>query len=228
MRDAGLPGDMRIGAWTLVILALGGCVSRPLRSSDRGDGSGVVAGAGGSTGTGGSTGAGGAIRAGGGAGGSPCEALLALDRSCASDSDCAVVVHETNCCGGYAWVGVRASLQEQFAILEAQCEDFYPDCGCADWRRSTDDGSRVTSATMVAAACEAGVCRTYLSACGHLCASGSSCQTCTDVATVVVTASCAPQCSSDADCPDPDAARCNLGHSTGLCSRAEMSCERPN
>src|SRR5215831_19683251 len=151
----------------------------------------TTTGTGGTGGGGGGTGRGGA---GGAAGATACAEATALDRSCASDGDCVAVVHETNCCGGLAWIGIRKTQQAAFTALEAQCQASYPGCGCFDGRDGADDGSRIPANGMAAASCQAGTCKTYAPACGHICPSGSSCQTCTDLATNTMTSACAPQC----------------------------------
>ena len=76
-------------------------------------------------GSGGSTG-------GGGTGGttSPCQAVLALDRSCTTPADCFAGAQRTNCCGHRQFVGFRNSVKTPFQTLEAQCDATYPACGC--------------------------------------------------------------------------------------------------
>ena len=156
-----------------------------------------------------------------------CSAVTALDHSCASDADCVAVHHATNCCGGLAWIGIRTSERQRFGTLEAQCVASYPACGCYDGRDSTDDGSRIPLAGSAAATCQAGVCKTYASACGRLCEAGSSCRTCTDATAGTMTSTCAVQCSNDSMC-DPSNPRCNIGFTSGLCAPASVSCEPPN
>src|SRR6476659_10525183 len=79
---------------------------------------------------------------GGGTGGSgACQAVLALDRSCATSADCVAVSHTTNCCGQEQVFGLRATEQAHFATLEAQCDPTYPACGCAAQQPFVDDGS---------------------------------------------------------------------------------------
>ena len=64
---------------------------------------GICAGACGSSSLGGPDG-------GGAAGGSgSCQAVLALDRSCASSADCVAVSHTTNCCGQEQIFGLRVT-----------------------------------------------------------------------------------------------------------------------
>ena len=64
-------------------------------------GRGGAGGSAGTTGSGGSAGGRGGSTGGGGAGGttSPCQAVLALDRSCTTAADCFAGAHTSNCCG---------------------------------------------------------------------------------------------------------------------------------
>jgi hypothetical protein len=176
----------------------------------------------------GGDGGGGRGGTGGGAGATACAQATAVDRSCSTDSDCVAVVHETSCCGGLAWIGVRKSAQQTFMTLEAQCQASYPGCGCFDGRDGADDGSRIPSGGTAAVTCQAGSCKTFALACGHFCPTGSSCRTCTDLTTNTMTSACAPQCNDAAMCTDANAPQCNRGFSVGLCGPAAAPCDMPN
>jgi hypothetical protein len=93
----------------------------------------------GSTGSGGSNsgrgGAGGATGGGGAGGTSPCQAVLALDRSCTTPADCFAGAHTTDCCGNAQFIGFRTSEQARFQTLEAQCDATYPDVAAPPDRR---------------------------------------------------------------------------------------------
>jgi hypothetical protein len=191
-----------------------------------GGGAGGRGGTGG--GGGGAVGSGGRGGTGGAAGATACTQATAVDRSCSTDSDCVAVLHEKNCCGGLAWIGVRKTAQQMFATLEAQCQASYPGCGCFDGTDGADDGSRIPSGGTAAVTCQAGACKTYSPACGHFCATGSSCQTCTDLTTNTMTSACAPQCNDATMCADASAPRCNRGYSIGLCAPASSPCDMPN
>ena len=151
-----------------------------------------------------------------------------LDRTCTTDADCVAVVHETNCCGGMLWIGIRTSALQMFTTLEGQCQASYPGCGCFDNTDSTDDGSRIASPSSAAATCQAGVCKTYAPACGHLCTAGSSCLTCTNLSTGAMTSACSPLCTDDASCTNSSLPRCNRGFSISLCAPANTRCELTN
>ena len=132
-------------------------------------------------------------------------------------------------CGGTAANGDAGgdSAVNANACSAGTCVASYPACGCYDGRDSTDDGSRIPLAGSAAATCQAGVCKTYASACGRLCEAGSSCRTCTDATAGTMTSTCAVQCSNDSMC-DPSNPRCNIGFTSGLCAPASVSCEPPN
>src|SRR6188768_3243043 len=108
----------------------------------------------------------------GGAGGAadgPCQAAVALDRSCASAADCVPVMHTINCCGQAQAIGIHASELQRFTALEAQCNATYPACGCAAQQPYADDGSRLRFEDTAGVACVAGLCSTFVQDCGGPC-----------------------------------------------------------
>ena len=204
----------RVSLLSLILVSVGllvGCGS----SSSLSDGGPVA----------GSSGGGGA---GGSGGGAACARATAVDRSCSVDADCVAVQHVTSCCGGIAWIGVRTSALQQFMSLEMQCQASYPGCGCFDGRDGADDGSRIASNASAGVLCQGGTCKTYSLACGHACATGSACQTCTDLSTGAMNSACAPECTSDSSCTVSSTPRCNRGVSIGLCAPAASPCDMPN
>jgi len=181
----------------------------------------VGAGACGSSALGGPDGGGGA----GGAG--ACQAVLALDRSCATAADCIAVSHTTNCCGQEQIFGLRATEQARFTMLEAQCDPTYPACGCAAQQPLVDDGSRVQFQGTAGVACVQGVCTTFVPDCGQPCATGTTCFSCTNHGSVF--AACTTACAVSNDCHDPTLPLCQSG-STGntygmFCTAANVACD---
>lgn len=84
-----------------------------------------------------------------------------FDRSCALDTDCVVVGHQTDCCGTLAAMGITRGEQARFASAEAQCLAQYPACGCDSGTVITDDGSSPppgTGTSGVVVRCASGVC----------------------------------------------------------------------
>ena len=173
---------------SLVAVACGSTLSPP----DGGAGGATGGGAGGTTGGGGQGGQGGAT-GGGGAAGAACVAATSVDRSCSVLADCVAVLHHTNCCGGQAWLGIRASEEARFGALEAMCVQSFPACGCFDGSISADDGSQIASGTIPPVACVGGSCRTYAAGCGQPCPTGTSCKPCSNGVGVMVP-SCVDSC----------------------------------
>jgi hypothetical protein len=138
-------------------------------------GRGGVSGTGGVGGKGGSTGMGGV-----GGGGSPCQAVLALDRSCTTAADCFGGGHVINCCGQMHFVGFRVSEQARFQTLEAQCDATYPACECAEQQPLADDGSRLRWNEKPGVICQQGICTTFVSDCAGPCAAGTTCFSCSN------------------------------------------------
>jgi hypothetical protein len=165
---------------------------------------------------------------GGGAGGTgACQAALALDRSCATDSDCVAVSHTSNCCGQEQIIGLRATEQARFAMLEAQCDPTYPACGCAAQQPFVDDGSQVRFQGTAGVACLQGKCTTFVPECGHPCATGTICFSCTSQGTLY--AACTTTCSNDTDCHDPNLPTCQSGQTGNTygthCTALTVSCD---
>jgi len=234
----------------LIGLALGvanACGSATV-SSDGGGGSvdsagngGAGVGHGGTIGTGGSTGQGGSGGSGtggsggsagngaaGGAGGaSPCQMVLALDRSCTSASDCFAAVHQTNCCGQREFIGIRTSAQAQYQDLEPKCEATYPACGCAEGQPTTDDGSKIQFSATPDVTCVQAVCTTFAAECGKPCASGTICFSCSNHSQIF--AACTTMCTGNTDCHDPTLPMCQLGSSgntSGMfCTASGVACD---
>ena len=84
----------------------------------------------------------------------------AFDDTCAADTDCALVFHQTDCCGNTHADGISASEQKAFAEAEAICQAQYPGCGCPAHTPVADDGGTSWDMTAFSVACVAGQCRT--------------------------------------------------------------------
>ena len=197
-----------------------------------GGGTGGSSGSGGALGGsgghgGGSGGVGGTVGSGGAGGASPCQAVLALDRSCTTASDCFVGEHQTNCCGQRQFIGVRTSAQAQFGTLEAKCEATYPACGCAEGQPTTDDGSKIQFSATPGVACLQGTCTTYAVECGQPCAAGTTCFSCSNHA--LLFAACTTTCAGSADCKDSTLPLCQFGSSGNtagmFCTASDVACD---
>ena len=165
---------------------------------------------------------------GGGASGSgACQAVLALDRSCATSADCVAVSHTTNCCGQEQIFGLRATEQARFTTLEAQCDPTYPACGCAAQQPFVDDGSQVRFQGTAGVACVQGKCTTFVPECGAPCATGTTCFSCTNHGSMF--AACTTMCTGSVDCHDAALPLCQSG-TTGntygmFCTASNVACD---
>jgi hypothetical protein len=184
---------------------------------------GGPAGAGGAGGGHAGAGGGGA-GAGGHAGAAACAQATMVDRSCTSDADCVAVTHTTNCCGSAIWMGIRATEKQRFTALETACEMSYPGCGCAAGPPVTDDGSVVRfGATAAGVTCQAGTCKTFSMACGHLCEAGRACTTCM-TPDAGSKSFCTLSCMNDTACTEPGLSRCQIFFTAGACVDPTMAC----
>jgi len=186
-------------------------------------GAGGIGGGGttGSAGRGGSTG-------GGGAGGtsSPCQAVLALERSCTTPADCFAGMHVSNCCGQVQFIGFANSTKTQFQALEAQCDAIYPACGCAAGQPTADDGSRLRFDQQAGVTCLQGKCTTFVPDCGQPCGAGTTCFSCASKPTMF--AACTTTCTDSSACPDPTLPLCQMGSSgnvSGKYCTANVACD---
>lgn len=145
---------MRLQLVMALMFALGGC-----GSNVEGGGDGGAGGSGGNGGAGGS---------GGNGGGSSVQCVgdmpmfPTFDKTCAMSTDCITVMHQVNCCGTRAAMGINSAEQKAFADAEATCEMQYPACGCAAMPTTTEDGKSATDETQIQVACMNGQCLTFL------------------------------------------------------------------
>jgi hypothetical protein len=170
---------------------------------------------------------------GGGAGGgnaSACQAVVALDRSCAGDSDCFAARHASDCCGNSVVIGLRTSEQARYQALEPACAASYPACGCPAGLPTTDDGSTLRFDATAGVACRAGMCTTFVPECGQPCTGGRVCFSCANLNGTF--AACTTPCTDTAassDCPDPALPLCQQGSSGNafgtFCTAAGVACD---
>ena len=147
---------------------------------------------------------------GGGAGGtSPCQAVLALDRSCTTPADCFAGAHTTDCCGNGQFIGFRTSEQARFQTLEAQCDATYPTCGCPAGPPTADDGSRLRFDQQASVTCLQGKCTTFVPDCGQPCGAGTTCFSCSNRNSVF--AACTTTCTDSNQCTTPALPLCQMG-----------------
>jgi hypothetical protein len=82
-------------------------------------------------------------------------------RDCAAPSDCAIALHQIDCCGTMAAHGIRADQVAAFNTAELACEAMFPGCGCASQPTQAEDGDNETMGTILVG-CEGSVCLTYV------------------------------------------------------------------
>lgn len=232
--DAGAPGAAGSGGAGGEAGAAGSAGAAGQGGAGQAGGGGASGGSGGASGAGGGhAGAGGASGAGGGhagaggasgaGGGNACALPMTVDSSCNLDADCVAVTHTTNCCGAAVWLGIRATEKPRFDTLEAACDKTYPGCGCASGPPETDDGSVVPFGSMPGVICQAGTCKTFSKACGHLCPAGRSCTTCmgTDAG---ATSYCTLRCTAGVTCSEPNYTKCQVSFSSATCVDPTRAC----
>ncbi len=83
-----------------------------------------------------------------------------FDRRCAAATECAAVLHQTDCCGTFVAMGLRASERGGFDAAEMRCQSMLPGCGCASRETTDDDGNPVqgSGVAMIDARCRDGRC----------------------------------------------------------------------
>jgi hypothetical protein len=151
-----------------------------------------------------------------------CQQVGTLDQSCIVDSDCLAVRHTTNCCGTSVWLGINKAGGQEFSMLESLCDASYPVCGCAGGPPTTSDGSSLPFGTNAAVTCQGGVCRTYASACGHLCETGRSCITCGQADAGVSV--CSLRCTGGTGCTEAAYSKCMFTYLGGVCVAPDLPC----
>jgi hypothetical protein len=96
--------------------------------------------------------------------GDPCAAVGGLESStaCATDTDCELVFHQTDCCGTLAAWGIRKSAVGAFSAAETVCDGSYPACTCPPGPTTAQDGNTSASQDGILAACRSGTCTSYV------------------------------------------------------------------
>jgi hypothetical protein len=162
-----------------------------------------------------------------GGGTGACQAVVALDRSCTTDTDCVGVAHTSSCCGSVVFIGIRQSEQARYQTLEAQCDAGYPACGCAAGPPTTDDGSQLRFDGTPGVTCVQGKCSTFVPECAAPCANGTTCFSCANGPSLF--AACTTACTASGDCHDPALPLCQMGSSgntSGMyCTASGVACD---
>jgi hypothetical protein len=85
-----------------------------------------------------------------------------FDVACDGEADCAIVLHQADCCGSRVALGVRSDQVHTFDIAEAVCVSQYPECGCAAQPTTAEDGQTAASEDLIEVTCDAGSCTTFV------------------------------------------------------------------
>jgi hypothetical protein len=83
-----------------------------------------------------------------------------FDKTCSNVDDCAIAIHQSNCCGATLAIGITKAEQDRFAADEKTCVDQYPLCGCPATPTITEDGQAQTAGKMIIVQCQSGRCMT--------------------------------------------------------------------
>lgn len=82
-----------------------------------------------------------------------------VGKACSVDADCAVVLHQTDCCGTMSAIGIDADTVDAFNQQEAACAALFPGCGCAPGLTTTEDGKTLPESGQAEVACVEGLCQ---------------------------------------------------------------------
>jgi hypothetical protein len=117
--------------------------------------------AGGNTQTGGGTGVAGAGTGGSGKLCGPGGVFPTFVKACGMTSNCALVQHETSCCGSMLVMAINHGEVTKFSDAEKICESQYPLCGCTATGVQAEDGTTVPTdkASAIIAECVNSTCR---------------------------------------------------------------------
>lgn len=82
------------------------------------------------------------------------------DKTCMAATDCAIGVHQTDCCGSTVALGMTKGELTRFTADEQVCEAQFPRCACPETAIAEDGQS--TFGKTVAVHCQAGLCMTAI------------------------------------------------------------------
>ena len=100
----------------------------------------------------------------------PDQVMCAADRlvfpvyvkQCATVDDCAMVIHQTDCCGNMAALGIDKDEVPAFDAAEALCQSQYPECACPTMGFVAEDGAVVQTVEAIDLVCVEGACKTVV------------------------------------------------------------------
>ena len=83
-----------------------------------------------------------------------------FDKTCTSVDDCAISIHQINCCGAMLAIGMTKAEQARFAADEKVCVDQYPLCACPAMPTLAEDGQGATAGKTIVVECQSSKCMT--------------------------------------------------------------------
>jgi hypothetical protein len=83
-----------------------------------------------------------------------------FDKTCSVADDCAIGVHQTNCCGATLAIGLAKAELDRFAADEKICVDQYPACGCPATPTAAEDGHTPVAGQSIVVDCASLRCTT--------------------------------------------------------------------
>ena len=81
-------------------------------------------------------------------------------KTCAIADDCAIGIHQTNCCGATMAIGLVKTEQARFAAAEKICVDQYPPCACPATPTVAEDGRNPIAGQSIVVECQSLKCMT--------------------------------------------------------------------
>lgn len=85
-----------------------------------------------------------------------------FDKSCRAASECHPAIHQVDCCGTRAAIGITLAEVRHFNDDEGICRAQFPACGCPQQPTSAEDGQRTDDESTIAVDCVRGQCRTFI------------------------------------------------------------------
>ena len=83
-----------------------------------------------------------------------------FDKACSVPDDCAIGIHQTNCCGATLAIGMAKGELTRFAADEKVCVDQYPPCACPATPTAAEDGHTPVGGQSIVVDCASSRCMT--------------------------------------------------------------------
>lgn len=155
----------KLPLFILVGVALGACELSPKNIGDTGDTTGDTGGTEGSGGGSGTDSNSGGSGSGSGGNMLQCEDPLmfpGVGKECVVDEDCALVFHQTDCCGTLDAYGVSQASADAYNQTEAMCAAQFPACDCAQMPTDAEDGNSTQDNNAIVVQCVQNQCQSAI------------------------------------------------------------------